>query len=127
MIVPKFDSKAPAAGIPFGEAQAFYNSLGRERYALVCLESVERTTKLDTDADDAVKLRVVAIELPSDEDAQTELSVQFSRLYRARTADGTLDEVSTGDIIDALGQGLADGTIPTPGGVEVTVHRGGAR
>jgi hypothetical protein len=123
MIVPKFDSKAPAAGIPFGEAQAFYNSLGRERYALVCLESVERTTKLDTDADDAVKLRVVAIELPSDEDAQTELSVQFSRLYRARTADGTLDEVD-GDAVSALKDTIAD---LADQGIEVSVQLGGAR
>lgn len=107
VIVSKFDSKAPATGIPFGEAQAFYNSLGRHRYAVVCLEAVERTTKVDTDADDAVKLRVVEIEIPADEDGQEGLALIAQDIYRKRTSAGTLDEVAS-DAVAGLKQVIDD-------------------
>ena len=108
-IQPKFDTKAPKHGIPGNEIREMYGDLGTERYAVVCIESVERTEKLDFEADDSVKLRITAIELPPSDDDQAELVGLMRRHYTARTADGTLDGVL--DAVDGMTITSSDGSV----------------
>lgn len=67
-------SKLPANGLPAETVRAFRDRLETQRFAIVCLESAERTEKADIEADDVVKLRVVTIEVPVDDDGQDELA-----------------------------------------------------
>lgn len=67
-------SKLPANGLPAETVRAFRDRLETQRFAIVCLESAERTEKADIEADDVVKLRIVTIEVPVDDDGQDELA-----------------------------------------------------
>ena len=84
MIKATFAAKSPTTGLPASEVRAMYDTLESQRYAIVVLESVERVEKADLDADNVVKLQVVAIELPTSQDGQAELAGVMARITAVR-------------------------------------------
>lgn len=77
-------------------AKNLFDNLGTKVMAIVELESVERTEQgPDEEKDDVVKVRIVDIEIASDELSDERLRQLESQMYRVRSSDGTLDSVAS--------------------------------
>ncbi|WP_407553108.1 hypothetical protein QOM21_24005 [Streptomyces sp. Pv4-95] len=97
MTTIKFDTKviADVEAAIRPHARDLFNNLGHHVMAIVELTSVERTEQgPDEEKPDAVKVRIVDIEVAGDEFTDEKLRQQAQTMYRQRTASGTLDEVA---------------------------------
>ncbi|TJZ55587.1 hypothetical protein FCH28_09610 [Streptomyces piniterrae] len=98
MTTIKFDAKvlADVEKAIRPHAADLFNDLGHHVMAIVEIASVERTEQgPDEEKDDAVKVRVVGIEIAGDEFTEEKLRQQAQTMYRQRTAGGTLDSVAS--------------------------------
>jgi hypothetical protein len=126
------ESKLPkTGGITPELAAVMWENLGGTYPAIVALEVSERTEPADDeDKDPSVKLRVLSVELPRDNDEAEWLRELQRAWYRRRTKQNTLEDGSGSPERDAavaraildqsdLGAFLPTGTTVTVNGLQV--------